>query len=168
MASELDLLRIAVRRLIRERDLLHHALMHFVNAESEWLREKRLDAVKFHDPVAQAYAEAVDALEQLSFDQMAAPQDKQRSSADEGLEHPGPAGAPPTRDEVDALAAQLETCKAAHMSNCLDADKLRAQKMELREALESILAAADNSPGIWTPMIEPFKIARAALAKGRA
>lgn len=68
MATELDLLRTAIQRVIRERDLLHHALMHFVNAESEWLAEKRADPAKFHDPVAQAYAEALDVLEQLSFD----------------------------------------------------------------------------------------------------
>jgi hypothetical protein len=68
MATELELLRTAIQRVIRERDLLHHALICFVNAESEWLAEKRMDPAKFHDPVAQAYAGALDVLEQLSFD----------------------------------------------------------------------------------------------------
>jgi hypothetical protein len=40
--------------------------------------------------------------------------------------------------ERDFLAAQLETCKAAHMSNCLDADKLRTRIAELREVLEHV------------------------------
>jgi hypothetical protein len=40
--------------------------------------------------------------------------------------------------ERDHLVAQLETCKAAHMSNCLDADKLRTRIAELREVLEHV------------------------------
>lgn len=47
-------------------------------------------------------------------------------------------------------------------------DSLAAQNRELREALEGILAAADNSLGIWTPMIEPFKVARDLLAKAHS
>jgi hypothetical protein len=46
-------------------------------------------------------------------------------------------------------------------------DTLRERERELAEALKGILTAADNSLGIWTPMIEPFKIARALLAKAR-
>lgn len=57
--------------------------------------------------------------------------------------------------ERDTLREQLETCKAAHMSNCLDADKLRSRISLLREALEEIA----NHEGV------SEIIARAALAK---
>jgi hypothetical protein len=48
------------------------------------------------------------------------------------------AEADPLIAERDSLAAQLETCTAAHMSNCLDADKLRTRIAELREVLEHV------------------------------
>jgi len=41
--------------------------------------------------------------------------------------------------QVDALAAQLETCKEAHMSNCLDADKLRTRIAELRRITDEMV-----------------------------
>lgn len=69
--------------------------------------------------------------------------------------------------ERDALAAQLETCKAAHMSNCLDADKLRTLVRSFREALEDIVerdCAYGNSYGDRT-VRECASIARSALAK---